>query len=179
MKILEQVERLLNMGLTPDEYKPVSTQFLYNQVSWGYENLGVSGGYDFGLEKFPKIHSELQPLQIEEFLKTLELTEAGLTLSELHKTKFSLVSYGTLWITAILWTTVFSPVHFRIPGVDVLLEEKTKVKTKPPKQLCIRRIPKDPAWFWYIPGIPWVSWSWAICDYKERNPVVQRLTLRP
>lgn len=163
-----------------DGDKPVSTQFLYTHVTWGYENLGISGGYDLRLEKFPETHSELQLLQKEQFLKTLEPPWARWALSELHKTTFSLVSYGTLWITVILWTPVLSPVHFRIPGVDVLLEEeKAKVKTGPPKQLCIPGIPKDPAWSWYIPEIPWVSWSWAIwTDYKE-NPVVQPLTLRP
>lgn len=49
-------------------------------------------------------------------------------------------------MTAILWTPVFSPLHFKIPGVDILLEEeKAKVKTKSQKQLYIPGIPKDPA----------------------------------
>lgn len=84
-------------------------------------------------------------------------------LAELDKTKFPSVSCGTLWMTAILWTPVFSPLHFKTPGVDILLEEeKAKVKTKSQKQLCIPGIPKDPAWSWCFPESPWVPRNWAI-----------------
>lgn len=144
----------------------ITTQFLYAQVSWGSGNWGISEGCNLGLEKFPEIHSALQPPQREAFLTIQDLLKQGEHFQNCIKPNFHQCP-----VRLSEWLLYFLLCISKTPGVDVLLEEeKAKVKTKPEKQLCIPGTPKDPVFFRRF---------LSVTKLGNSGPVVQPLTLRP